>query len=406
MEVQGVAIDRLHPFELSAAERDRRWGAARALMAERGLDALLVWGSSGAFAHCNASMRWLTNVNTEGYLAFPAEGDPALFSFENGLNPAWVTDWRGAVPDFAKAIAAHLRDVGLGRGRLGLVPLSGLYAELNGFPHATYVRLAERLPGAALEDATELVEGLRRRKSDEEVEALRCGCEMVRRVFDAIRGTARPGVRDYEVRAAIMDTLFRAGSEPGSMILYCQGKHAIHGGQSGIWYEPPYSNPLAEGDVILLELDAVCAGYKAQFNHGFTVGEVDEEWGRVFATAETAYRAGLDALRPGLTVGELEDVMLAPLQSAGFVWGNPAFHGLGLALELPLGTYPRVSWRPDREERLEAGMVLEFEPHPVSPSFTRGASVGCPVLVTDEGCRPIPEWYEPRPIAVGENPSS
>ena len=68
------------------------------------------------------------------------------------------------------------------------------------------------------------------------------------------------GVPDYEIRAAVMDTLFRAGSEPGSMILYCQGPHAIHAGQSGIWFEPPYANRLAAGDVILLELDAVCAG--------------------------------------------------------------------------------------------------------------------------------------------------
>lgn len=401
MEVKGIAIERLHPFELSEAERDRRWSATRAEMAKRGLDALLVWGSSGAFAHCNASLRWLTNVNTEGYVVFLREGEPVLFSFENGLNPAWVADWRGAIPEFAKAIAEHLRGLGLEGGRLGLVTLSGMYAELNGFPHTTYARLAERLPGAILEDATDLVEGLRRRKSDEEVEALRCGCDIVRQVFDAVCATAGVGVPDYEVRSAIMDTLFRAGSEPGSMILYCQGPHAIHGGQSGVWYEPPYSNPLAEGDVILLELDAVCAGYKAQFNHSFTVGEVDEEWARIFATAETAYQAGLDALRPGLTVGELEDVMLAPLAEAGFVWGNPAFHGLGLALEFPLGTYPRVNWQPDRDERLEAGMVLEFEPHPVSSSYTRGASIGCPVLVTDDGCRPIPDWYEPRSLPVG-----
>jgi Xaa-Pro aminopeptidase len=401
MDVKGIAIERLHRFAFSNAERDRRWSATRAAMAERNLHALIVWGSAGAFVHSNASMRWLTNVNTEGYLVFPLDGEPVLFSFENGLNPAWVTDWRGAVPEFAKAVAEHLRQVGLDRGRLGLVSLSGMYAELNGFPYAAYTRLAEQLDAATLEDATSLVEDLRRKKSAEEIGALQAGCAIVGRVFDAIHETARVGVADYEIRATIMDTLFRAGSEPGSMILYCQGPHAIHGGQSGIWYEPPYANPLAEGDVILLELDAVCLGYKAQFNHAFTVGDIDQEWSRIFETAEEAYMAGLETLRPGLTVGELEDAMVAPLADAGFVWGNPAFHGIGLALELPLGTYPRVGWKPDREERFEVGMVLEFEPHPVSPSFTRGASVGCPVLVTEEGCRPIPEWYEARPIAVG-----
>ncbi len=400
MEVTGAAIEKLHRFEFSDAERDRRWRAARSAMAERGLSALIVWGSSGSFAHCNASMRWLADVSTEGYLLFPAEGEPTLFSFENGLNPSWVTDWRGAVPEFARAVAVQIGELRLERSRLGLLSLSGMYGELNGFPHTTYVRLSEALPHASLEDATDLVESLRRTKSAEEVRALEVGSEVIRRVFEAIRETAGPGVRDYEVRRAIMDTLFVGGSETGTMILYCQGKHAIHGGQSGVWYEPAYANPLVEGDVILLELDASCSGYKAQFNHAFTVGEVDEEWGRIFSCAERSFHAGLETIRPGVTVGELEDVMLGMLEQDGFVWGNPAFHGLGLALEFPLGTYPRVNWTPDRDEVIEEGMVLEFEPHPVSPSFTRGASVGCPVLVTADGGRLIPNWYEPRAIAV------
>ena len=199
MDIQGIAIERLHPFSFSDAERDRRWGSTRAAMAERGLDALVVWGSSGAFVHSNASMRWLTNVNSEGYLVFPLDGEPVLFSFENGLNPGWVKDWRGAVPEFAKAVAAHVDEAGLDGARLGLVTMSGMYGELNGFPYTTYIGLAERLGKATLEDATSIVEDLRRRKSAEEIEALHAGCEIVRLVFDSDPGGGgswRPRLRD------------------------------------------------------------------------------------------------------------------------------------------------------------------------------------------------------------------
>jgi Xaa-Pro aminopeptidase len=168
-----------------------------------------------------------------------------------------------------------------------------------------------------------------------------------------------------------------------------------------VYSEPPFMTPLEPGDVILVELDAICLGYKAQFNHAFTVGEVDEEWHRVFEAAGISFREGLRVLRSGLSVGELEDALLQPLNDAGMTFVNPPFHGLGLALEPPIGTYPRAQSVANREETIRENMVLEIEPHAVVPSGKRGASIGCPVLVTATGCRLLPEWYEPVPVPVG-----
>ena len=55
-----------------------------------------------------------------------------------------------------------------------------------------------------------------------------------------------------------------------------------------------------------------------------------------------------------MTVGQLEDAMLGKLSDAGFVWGNPAFHGLGLALEVSARHVPtRGLGKLDRDERFE-----------------------------------------------------
>jgi Xaa-Pro aminopeptidase len=387
-------------FAFTTGERDRRWGAVRRLMAERGHDCLIVQGSFGCYRDSNQNLQYLTNVNNEGFLVFPADGDPTLFSFENGLDPTWVPDWRGAIPEFGKQIVALLRERGLERADIGTVGTAGMFGELNGFPHRTHQILVDGLPDARLAEATDIVEGTRKVKSDEEVHALALGCSVMARVFDAIVETAAPGVADYEIRAVIMDTLFRNGCDPGGMILYCQGADVMHGGQSGGWLERPVRTPLRAGDVVLIELDAPVVGYKAQFNTAVVVGEVEDEWHRIFETAARCFQDGLGALRPGLTVGELDDVLLAPIDAAGFTFGNPAFHGLGLGIELPMGTYPRAHWEPDRDEVLREGMVLEFEPHPCSGERLRGASVGCPIRVTADGCEPIPAWYEPRPLAV------
>ena len=380
-------------FEFSDTERDRRWGAVRDGMAEEGFDCLVVWGSYGCYRDSNQNLQYLTNVNSEGFLLFPADGEPTLYSFENGLNPSWVTDWRGAIPNFADAIGDRIDELKLARAHFGLISVSGIFGEMSGFPHATLEKLTSRFGGASFDDTTELVEKIRRIKSDEEIACLEAGGKVItEQVFPKIAEVAGPGVRDFEVRAEIMDTLFRNHCDPGSMILYCQGKDVMHGGQSGGWLEPRFDTPLETGHIILIELDGVMRGYKAQFNTAFAVGEPDEEWQRIFDAAFLSYTEGEAVLKAGITAGELEDVMLAPLKEGGWAFGNPAFHGLGLGIEQPMGTYPRVGWEVDRDFVIEENMVIEFEPHPATPDLRRAASIGGPMLVETDGCRILADW--------------
>ncbi|MSO94898.1 MAG: aminopeptidase P family protein [Thermoleophilia bacterium] len=394
-------MKRITPFELSTTERDRRWSAVRHEMGRRGLQALIVHGSYACYRDSNANLQYMTNVNDEGYLLFPLEHEPTLYTFENRLDPTWVDDWRGAIPFFGKTIAGRVDELGLSRGRIGVSGVSGLWGEYGGFPWATYVSLQKHLPSAEVVDATDLVENARRIKSAEEVRCLEIGCQAAQQVFAAMRETAGVGVEDTEVRAAIQDALFRNDCDQGSMILYCQGKDILHGGQSGGLFGPTQHKRLELGDIILMEIDATYRGYKAQYNVAFAIGEPDEEWQRLLACAAEAYRAGLEVLRPGIQLKELEEALTLPIGRAGFVFANPAFHGLGLSLELPMGTYPRVGWYPDLSERVDTGMVLEFEPHPVTQNGKRGVSIGSAILVTEDGCRQIDPLYTPDTPVIG-----
>ena len=81
--------------------------------------------------------------------------------------------------------------------------------------------LVDNLPGAHLEDATDIVEEVRRVKSNVEIRCLEAACEIANKVLQVVVDTSKVGVRDYEVRAKIMDALFRNGSEPDCMVLYC-----------------------------------------------------------------------------------------------------------------------------------------------------------------------------------------
>ena len=82
-------------FTLTRDEGERRWKLVRGAMEERGLDCLIVWGSFGNFSSLSANLRYLSNSANEGYLVFPFQGEPTLFTFMGREDPAsWVKDHR------------------------------------------------------------------------------------------------------------------------------------------------------------------------------------------------------------------------------------------------------------------------------------------------------------------------
>ncbi len=382
-------------FSLTLEERDRRWQRVRGSMEERGLQCLIIWGSYGRFRHFGANLKYLSNVSAEGYLVFPLEGEPTLVLFFARPDPsAWVMDARTGHPHYSEVISERLRELHLDKSRIGFVGLSGYDGEM-GFPYATRESVISALGGAEFTDATDILTGIRMTKSAEEIRCLELGCEIGEKVIQVIMDTARPGVSDMEVRARMMDALFREGGEPGGMVLYHSGKQILHGGQGG-QYKPSGSRTLEKGDIILTEFDSPYQGYLAQYNQPFSVGEPDDEWRAIFILARKAFENGLRVLKPGISTGRLYDAILSPIKEAGYESTNPAFHGLGLGLEEPVSIFPaQRRYKPDTLLKMKAGMVIEFEPHVVRPDFRKGASLGSPVLVTDTGCRLLSKNWAP-----------
>src|SRR4030065_2041025 len=92
------------PF-LSLRERDRRWGLARELMKQNGLDCLVVTPGNAYYSpdHFDA---WLTNDDAKGTVIFPLRSEPCylvwsamhgtfrmLENRKRGVSP-WVEDYR------------------------------------------------------------------------------------------------------------------------------------------------------------------------------------------------------------------------------------------------------------------------------------------------------------------------
>jgi Xaa-Pro dipeptidase len=379
---------------LSYEERDRRWKKVREQMKKQGLDCLIIFGSYGRFRHLNASLRYLCNFDTEGYLIFPLESEPTLATFIGGFRTPWVSDNRTGHPNYSRVISERLTELHLEKARIGLNALSGYDGE-SGFPHAAYVALTKNLPAAKFEDATDIVPEARIIKSPAEIRCLELGCEAGEKAIQAIVDTARPGVKDFEVRSKFMDTLLREGCDISPMVLYDTGKNVVHGSFGGrIWAVGP--KVMEEGDQIHVEFDACFIGYLAQFNQPFSLGEPSKEYMDIYNIAIESVNNALNILKPGTTVGELNEALTGLSKKAGYLQVNPSLHGLGLAIEEPFGVFQAQSdYKPNLARIIEPGTVIEFEPSVVRRDFKMGTTLGSPVLVTDTGCRLLSKTWKP-----------
>jgi len=158
------------------------------------------------------------------------------------------------------------------------------------------------------------------------------------------------------------------------------------------------ANPriMEKGDIIHTEFDASFMGYIAQFNQPFSLGKPSKEWMDIFNVVIESVNNALSALKPGMTVGELNEAFLPPIQKAGFIQRTPNFHGIGLAIEEPFSGFPgQPDYKAKSDRKLEPGMVLEFEPPVISQDFKKGTTLGSPVLVTDTGYRLLSKDWKP-----------
>lgn len=385
-------------FELGLDERDRRWQKVRNAMKKRDLDALIVWGFAGFDSSESANFVYLTNISTfgnlalPGYLVFPAEGEPTIVGFAKMPgDKLWVNDIRGKKPTYSRTIVDRLKELHLENSRLGIINISPVGIGSSGeraFPYITLMMLKESLPGAKFEDAVSILDEARRIKSEAEIRCLELGCAAAGATIRAVMDTARPGVRDYEVITKMVGALMENGCEPDTLFLYGSGKDYVDSG-NGQFLNPRFLRTLESGDMIHTEFNAKYNNYIAQYNQPFSLGEPDPEWSRVFSTAEAAVTHGLKILKPGITARDLTLALLEPVKESGLNSIRPAFHGLGLTSEEPLAAVGAGTCIPDDSFLIQAGMVIEFEPHVITPDGRKGLTLGGPVLVTDTGCRPL-----------------
>jgi Xaa-Pro aminopeptidase len=390
---------------LSLRERDRRWRGLRTLMAKRNIDAIVV----GSFQGRERLESYLIDDFLDAVVVLPLATDPVLLAFSasrvsrtfesarRGFDP-WVKDVR--LGGGGAKCAAILRDKGLGKGTIGIVGLGPTApGEMEGLlPLGFHKSLTANLPDATLADFTRDFTDFMLVKSEEELVLLRFAAMVSEEACKAMIAATQPGVSEAEIYAAIMHTIHRWGCDARYPFLSLQSGPDNIGWGAPRWIlraEPP--RIVARGDVVQAEIHTCYGGQEAQVQMSVALDPVDDTLRSCEDVARASYEAGLAAVRPGTTFGDIVHAMEAPIRRAGCWSKTPLLHTLtfgatgftdvnrtqlaGTGEGAIEGQITAGIRRGDLV--VEPGMGLELEPN--ACLGTRRVNIGTGVVVTANG---------------------
>jgi Xaa-Pro aminopeptidase len=346
------------PRGFPQAEFERRTAKAQAMMAAAGLDGLLLTTEPELRYFTGFLTQFWQSPTRPWFLVLPAQGKPVAVIPAIGaecMGRTWLDDirtWSSPQPEDegVSLLAGTLLELLGPKARLGLAQGPETYLRM---PLSDHRRLLQALPGYLLSDASPILAGLRRVKSEAEIAKIAYICDLVSGVFEDLPKLLETGMSEAEIFRTFKIECLRRGADDVSYLVGGAGP----GGYGDI-ISPPSDRKVEAGDVLILDTGSLYDGYFCDFDRNYAFGRPPAEAERAYQAVYEATEAGLAAARPGTSCAELFQAMQTVMERAGALGNDVGRLGHGLGMQLT--EWP--SNRPGDETLLEPGMVMTLEP--------------------------------------------
>ena len=199
-------------------------------------------------------------------------------------------------------------------------------------------------------------------KSSQEIEKMRRAGQVVREVLELVRAQVRPGATTLDLEKAAVARLNELGVKAafkgyhGYPCVLCTSVNSevVHG-------IPSAKRVLKEGDIVSVDFGAIVDGYYGDSAITVPVGSIDAGAARLLEVTEKSLYAGIAAVKPGATLGDVGAAVQELVEAEGFsVVRDFVGHGIGVHMhEDP--QVPNFGER-GRGMKLKVGMVIAIEP--------------------------------------------
>ena len=345
---------------------DAKLGRVRSLMAEHGLDALVVRAPDNVL--------YLSSyLCMKGYdvLVFPREGEATLCVVEPQEGDARRQAWTGDVRTFggydehdprpptarslelAQAVVAEK-----GYERIGLELSQGTQTAdlMVGEPTTPTLALFEAFPNRV--DATALLAQARALKTEQEIERMRLANELAALAMEHVAERLRPGMTEAQAAALWEGHVHAAG-------VGYQGKVGMARGYSLVWSGPGIRTftatghrPIQEHEPTLFEIWVCADGYWCDHTKNLCPGPLTAEYERLLEQLLAVFTEASKFATDGASLPELDRLVRARIAEAGYPGqpSHPICHGVGARAHEPPYAHQAGTGT------VQAGMVLALEP--------------------------------------------
>jgi methionyl aminopeptidase len=199
-------------------------------------------------------------------------------------------------------------------------------------------------------------------KSAKEIEKMRRAGQVVHEVLELVRSHVKPGATTYDLEKAAEARLAELGVKAafkgyhGFPCVLCTSinNEVVHG-------IPSRKRVLKEGDIVSVDFGVVVDGYYGDAAVTVPVGAIDAKSARLLKATEASLQAGIAAIRPGATLGDVGAAVQSVVEGEGFsVVRDFVGHGIGVHMHED----PQVPnfGEAGQGMKLKAGMVIAIEP--------------------------------------------
>ena len=220
-------------------------------------------------------------------------------------------------------------------------------------------RMKKELDSAEFEVVFNVVEPLRVKKHEWELERIKTALAVAEEAFTETLEYVKPGVMERDLALELEFRMRRKGAKSASFDII-----VASGYRSSLPHGVASSKRIKEGELILFDFGCVYEGYCSDITRVVKLGRVLEEEKRIWRIVVDALESAVIGVKEGMQASQLHGIAQSVIEEAGF--GRFFGHGLGHGVGREIHEAPSIS--PLSEDRIERGAVFTVEPGIYLPS--------------------------------------